>query len=141
MPSVTKTVVMNAEINKVYQVITDYSKYAEFMDGVSGVKVLQNSEASAKVEYSLNLIKTFSYTLSMTHNKPTKVSWIFESGDIFKRNNGSWSLKDLGDNKTEVTYDLDVDVKVFAPSPIVKALTEKNLPNLLAQVEKRAQKI
>nr|BDT28584.1 SRPBCC family protein [Bacteriovorax sp. HI3] len=141
MASASRTEVVDVDINKLYDVIVDYAKYPDFVDGVSSTKVLSQNETSAKVEYSVNLIKSFKYTLATTQSRPTKVSWVLESGDLFKKNDGNWTLKDLGNGKTEVTYSLEVDFKMFAPNAILSALTEKNLPVMMQSFFKRAKSV
>lgn len=131
MANATRTEVVDIEINKLYDTIVEYDKYPEFVDGVSAIKVLNKDDKSAKVEYSLNMIKSFKYIINTKQEKPTRVSWTLDSGDLFKKNDGEWILKDLGGGKTEVTYSLDVDFKIFAPSSILSALTEKNLPVMM----------
>jgi coenzyme Q-binding protein COQ10 len=130
-----------APIDKVYACIVDYASYPEFVDGVSSIKILEQSESGARVEYSLNMIKTFNYVLKLTHEKPNKVSWQLEGGDIFKRNNGSWNLSDRGDGTTAVKYELDVDFKGFAPKAIINKLVANNLPSMMDQYEKRAKSL
>ena len=130
-----------APIDKVYACIVDYASYPEFVDGVSSIKILEQSEGGARVEYSLNMIKTFNYVLKLTHEKPNKVSWQLEGGDIFKRNNGSWNLSDRGDGTTAVKYELDVDFKGFATKAIINKLVANNLPSMMDQYEKRAKSL
>lgn len=139
MATASRTEIVDVDINKLYDVITDYASYADFVDGVSSTKVISQSDTSAKVEYSVNMIKSFKYTLATTQVKPTKVSWVLDSGDLFKKNDGMWTLKDLGGGKTEVTYSLEVDFKMFAPNSILTALTQKNLPIMMESFFKRAK--
>jgi len=139
MATATRTETVDVDINKLYDVITDYARYPEFVDGVSSIKVLSQNEKEAKVEYAVNMIKSFKYVISTSQTRPTKVSWVLESGDLFKKNDGSWTLKDLGNGKTEVTYSLEVDFKMFAPNAILTALTEKNLPVMMQSFFKRAK--
>ncbi len=139
MAKASRTEIFDVDINKFYEIIEDYEKYPEFVDGVSEIEVLEKSETSAKVKYSLNLIKKFTYTLSMTQEKPRKLSWVLDSGDFFKTNSGSWELKDLGDGKTEVTYSLEVDFKILAPKMIVNKLVATNLPQMMKAYYKRAK--
>ncbi|MEA9358520.1 SRPBCC family protein [Bacteriovorax sp. PP10] len=139
MATATRTEIVDVDINKLYDVIVDYAKYADFVDGVSSTKVISQSETSAKVEYSVNMIKSFKYTLATTQVRPTKVSWVLDSGDLFKKNDGQWLMKDLGGGKTEVTYTLEVDFKMFAPNSILTALTQKNLPVMMESFFKRAK--
>jgi coenzyme Q-binding protein COQ10 len=139
MASASRTEVVDVEIGKLYDVLVDYAKYPEFVDGVSGIKVLAQNETSAKVEYSLNLIKSFKYIINISQERPGHINWTLDSGDLFKKNSGEWTLKDLGNGKTEVTYSLDLDFKMFAPSSILSALTSKNLPIMMESFFKRAK--
>lgn len=141
MAHANKVVIFEAPIEKVFQAITDYESYPDFVEGVSAVRVLESTEDGALVEYDLNFIKTFQYRLQMKHTKPTEVRWSLESGDIFKKNQGYWKFKDLGDGRTEVEYDLELDVKMFAPSALVNKLATKSLPAMLESYHQRARKL
>lgn len=138
-----KVVTFEAPIEKVYQAITDYRGYVDFVEGVSEVDIKEETEKGALVEYSINMIKKVRYTLRMTHQKPTQVTWALESGDLFKKNEGFWKLKDNGDGTTEVTYNVSIDIKGFIPmaSKIVSSLTEGQLPKMLKSYEQRAQSL
>jgi coenzyme Q-binding protein COQ10 len=139
MASASRTEVVDVDINKLYDVLVDYAKYPDFVDGVSGIKVISQSDTAARVEYSVNMIKSFKYVLNIKQVKPNGLSWTLDSGDLFKKNDGEWKLRDLGNGKTEVTYSLDLDFKMFAPSSILTALTSKNLPVMMESFFKRAK--
>ena len=89
---------------------------------------------------NLNLIKKMSYTIRLSHKPTQEVSWSLISGDLMKVNNGRWTLKDLGENKTEVTYSLEVELKGFLPGlgMIEKTLVNTNLPLTMKAFAKRA---
>jgi len=133
--------VFQVPTEKLYECIVDYASYPDFVEGVSSIKVLESNDQGARVEYSLNMIKTFSYVLKMTHQKPNKVSWELEGGDIFKINQGSWNLSDRGDGTTDVKYNLEVDFKGFAPKAIINKLVANNLPSMMDQYESRAKSL
>jgi coenzyme Q-binding protein COQ10 len=139
LAKVETTEVFQAPLDNVYSVIVDYQSYPEFVDGVSSVNILEQDEQGARVEYALNLIKKFTYILKLTHKAPNQVSWELESGDIFKKNSGSWSLIDLGNGETEVNYQLDIEFKGFAPKAVVNKLVSGNLPKMMAQYHERAK--
>lgn len=141
MAHANKVMIFEAPIEKVYQAITEYEHYMDFVEGVSNVKVIDQTEGGALVEYHLNFIKTFTYRLKMTHEHPTKISWELDSGDLFKTNKGYWKLKDLGDGRTEVEYDLELDVKMFAPKALVNKLANNSLPAMLESYHKRARSL
>jgi ribosome-associated toxin RatA of RatAB toxin-antitoxin module len=141
MPAANRKEVFDAPIEKVYEVILDYESYPEFVDGVSEVKVIEQDEKGALVEYSLNMIKKFTYRLRLHHNRPNSVTWEFDSGDIFKVNRGHWKLKDLGDGRTEVDYEVELEVKIFAPKAIINKLATKSLPAMLQAYHQRAKSL
>ncbi len=141
MANVERKEIFDVEINKFFDVIIDYESYPDFVDGVSAIEVLEFSPEEAKVRYFINLIKKFSYTLKMYQERPRKVSWELLDGDLFKKNNGSWSLKELGEGKTEVTYALDVEFKIFAPKMVVNKLVGHNLPAMMKAWHERVKGI
>ena len=143
MTATTTKKTFKAPIENVYHVITDYKSYPEFVEGVSDVNVIEQTEDGALGEYSLNLIKNFKYRLKLKHIVNQSVIWELDSGDLFKINRGSWKLKKLSDNETEVTYEVEIAVKGFIPGSgrIIKKLTEVNLPSMMDAYEKRAQEI
>lgn len=140
MAIVQRTEIFDVPIEKVYDVIVDYKSYPDFVVGCTEIEVLENNETGARVKYFLNLIKKFSYITKLTHTRPTSVSWVLESGDIFKVNSGSWSLKDLGNSKTEVTYKLELDFKILAPKMIVNKLVSTNFPMMMKAYHDRCKK-
>lgn len=143
MAQAKRSEIFDIDINKFYEVLVDYKNYPEFVTGVNEIEILEFSETSARVKYSIDMIKKLTYTLKMTHVKPNKVSWAFESGDLFKINQGSWELKDLGNGKTQVDYSIELDIKGFIPGSgmIVNKLTETSLPSMMKSYFQRAKSL
>ncbi len=141
MAQATRTEIWEAPIEKIYEAIVDYASYPQFVAGVHEVEILESSDGGARVKYSLNVIKKISYILKLTHQKPHRIDWVLESGDIFKQNDGTWELKDLGEGKTEVTYGLEVNIKGFVPKAIVNGLTSKNLPAMMKSFHDRSKEL
>ena len=141
MPAVNKTEIFEAPIENIFKVIKDFEAYPDFVDGVSKVTILEETKTTIKAKYSLNMIKSFEYIVNVKLKSPTEVSWTLDSGDLFKKNNGSWTLKKIDDHKTEVTYGLDVDFKVFAPKMIVNKLVKTSLPQMMKSFHKKAKEL
>ncbi len=142
MASAEKIVVMNASKEQIMTVLKDYESYSEFMDGVSNVEIMSREGNVVKAQYDLNIIKTFSYTLALSENE-NGLSWTFDNGDIFSINSGSWALNDLGDGTTEVTYNIEIEIKIkmLGVGMITKKLVNTSLPSMMKNVERRAQSI
>lgn len=135
-----QTKVFPVNIEKFYEAIIDYGAYPKFIPGVNETKVLEQDENGARVEYAVNVIKKFSYIVKLKHDRPNKVSWTLESGDLFKSMDGSWELKSLSENETEVTYTVGIDFKLFAPKMVVNTLVKKNLPEVMEAMFDQAKK-
>ena len=123
-----------------YKAITDYKSYPSFVDGMKSVEVQTESAEGATVKFNLSLIKDISYMIKLSHKPNSEVSWSLVTGDMMKVNNGKWTIKDLGGNKTEVTYSLEVELKGFLPGlgMIEKTLVTTNLPLNMKAFAKRA---
>lgn len=139
MPSVSKRKIFQVPLKKLYQVIIDVENYPNFVTGVHGITILEKSDSKLKVEYQLNILKSFKYVIEMNLTPETEVSWHLVEGDIFKKNTGSWKLKAINEDQTEAIYTLEVDFKIFAPSMIVSKLVGSNLPQMLDAFEHRAR--
>ena len=141
MAKASRTEIYEVPASKFYQAIIDYKSYGQFVPGVDSIEVQNESADGATVKFNINVIKKISYTLKLSHKPNQEVSWSLVTGDYMKTNNGRWQLKDLGGNKTEVTYSLEIEVKGFIPglSLIEKGLVETNLPMTMASFAKRAE--
>ena len=104
MPKVERTEIFDVDIDSFYKVITDYEAYPSFVDGVSEIVVVKKTKTKAEVEFIINLIKKFSYSLDIKQKEGTGISWTLIKGDIFKKNTGGWILKDMKEKGTKVTY-------------------------------------
>jgi coenzyme Q-binding protein COQ10 len=140
MAKAERTEVFDVPVDKFYKAIIDYKAYPSFVDGMKSIEVQSESADGATVKFCLNIIKEIAYTLKLSHKPNKEVSWSLTSGDMMKVNNGKWTLKDLGNNKTEVTYSLEVELKGFIPGlgMIEKTLVSTNLPASMKAFGKRA---
>jgi coenzyme Q-binding protein COQ10 len=143
MAKAERTETYDVTPDKIYKAIVDYKAYPEFVAGMSSLKIIESNPTGATVEFSINIIKNLSYTLKLSHEENKKVSWTLVTGDMMKTNNGCWTLKDLGNGKTEVNYNLEIEFKGFLPGlgMIEKTLVNTNLPMTMKAFADRAAKL
>jgi coenzyme Q-binding protein COQ10 len=139
MPGASRTVVIHAPADVLFDVITDYASYPQFLSDVADARLVQRSGDTAIVEFGLNLIKKIHYSLKMTEVRPTSVRWVLHESSLMKANVGGWTLEPLPDGTTRATYEVDVTPKGFVPGPIVNALTGRTLPATLEAFKQRAE--
>ena len=140
MPAAEKSVEINAPIEKVYEVVTDFEKYPEFLSEVKNVKVVKKSPKKPVVEFEVKYVKTFRYTLEFDLKKPTDVKWKLVEGD-FRDNRGFWKLEKKGKNKTKATYSAELDFGFFVPKSILNKVISTGLPSMLQKFKERIESI
>ena len=57
-------------------------------------------------------VKEIGYTIRLTETPNTSLSWTLIRGDFMEVNNGSWTLTDLGDGRTQALYSVEIVPKV-----------------------------
>lgn len=123
-----------------YKIVADYENYHHFLSEVKGCKVLKTEGHRKLVEYTVQMVKNFKYTLWMTETENKEITWEFAGGDIFKTSTGYWKLADEG-GKTRASYGVEATFNLFVPGPIAKALVNVNLPNMMAAYHKRVSEL
>lgn len=140
MAKASTTEVFNCTPEQFFNIISDYSKYHEFLPEVKKCNVLKTEGNRKLVEYNVSVIKSFKYNLWMTEDAPKSITWEFASGDVFKTSVGSWKLEDEA-GKTRATYTVEATFSMFVPGPIANALVSVNLPNMISSYHKRVKQL
>ncbi len=103
---------IDAPIDQVWALVEDVEKAPEWQGGLKALRAVERddhgratlceSESDAKV-------RTVKSTVRFSYDGPTSLTWRQEKGEL-KSVEGSWTLADLGGNRTRATYDLEVDL-------------------------------
>ena len=107
------TAEIEAPLDLVWKLVEDVEKAPEWQGGMTGLRgverdgegraTLCDADVDAKVKTLKSKIR-FNYS-----EAPTRLSWVQESGDM-KAVKGSWTLEDLGGDRTRATYRIEVDL-------------------------------
>lgn len=141
MAKVVRDKEMNVPTPLLLRAITEAENYPKFLPEVVSAKKVSGTPEKYQVKFEIEVVKKFQYTLEFQSNGTDKVSWRLIESDFFKKNEGSWNLKSLGDKKTAVHYELDVDFGFLVPGFISKKLTEVSLPKMFDAFESRAKEL
>ncbi len=145
MSVVTKQVVIEAPIERVYEIVVDYERYPEFVPGIRRCRV-RGGKGEKHVEYELDLgVKRIRYVLRHEEQRPRRVSWSLVSGDMMKVSNGSWELSD-DRGRTRAVY--SVEIQIARPPLVPQALVDRvsdeltkvQLPKTLEAFKARAER-
>ena len=139
MAGAKHTKVFDVSLDALWDVITDYEGYADFVEGAESVEVTKREGKNVYANYTVSMFgKKVHYTLKHSESPKKGLTWEMVEGEFFKHNSGGWDLKPLGENQVEATYTVDVGLPLLVPKAIVNTLTGTQLPSMMAAFEKRA---
>jgi coenzyme Q-binding protein COQ10 len=139
MAGASRSIVIHAPADVLFDVITDYASYPSFLSDVSSTRILEKTADGAVVEFGLNLIKKVTYSLKMVEARPNSVRWTLHESSLMKSSVGGWTLEPQADGSTKATYEVEVVPRGFVPGPVVNALTGRTLPATLEAFKTRAE--
>ncbi|NTX01900.1 MULTISPECIES: type II toxin-antitoxin system RatA family toxin [Myxococcus] len=139
MPGASRTIVINAPIEKVFDVITQYERYPEFLSEVKETRTANRKDNTVDVHYKVDVMKTVRYSIRVVEERPRRMSWTFIEGEVMKDNKGSWVLEPEGEGKTRATYNVEMALGLLVPKAVVNALVDTSLPKMLEAFKRRAE--
>ena len=140
MPGASRSIVVNAPPEKVYDIVINYDRYPEWLTEVKKIRTSDRKGNEVKVHYEVDFkVKTIRYTILVREERPQRMSWSFVEGEVMKDNKGSWVLEPEGEGKTKVTYSVEVTVGPLVPKSILNTLVDQSLPKMLEAVKRRVE--
>jgi len=136
------TIVIEAAMSEVSQVLFDLEKYPEWSDSITKVKVTERDEegrvTGATLTISAGAVKD---EVSLSYNwdgAPARLEFELEDANMLTKMDGAYILKDLGD-ETEVTYELSVGVSMPIPQMMVTKQEKTTIDQALAQLKEHCE--
>lgn len=131
---------MKAPAEVVYEVVTDYESYPEFLPMIKETEILERQDNVVVCKFSIFVVKNFEYVLRLEHDPPHKTRWTYVRGD-FKNSEGGWDFEPIDEVSCRVTYSVDMDMGFFVPKIISKQVVSASLPSMLTSIQKRAEAV
>ena len=139
MPKATLVLTVDVPPDFFFDVVTDYRRYPEFVPDLRYVRVVSESTDTSQIDFEVHVIRTLRYTLSLEYERPSRVRWSLVSGDLMKRNEGSWEIEEAGPGRTRATYTLELKLGAMVPAAVTTRLAQAGLPAMLDQFKVRAE--
>ena len=139
MPS--HSLLIEAEPAVCFDEITRYETFPEWQSAVKEVDVLSldASGLGRDVRFVIDArVRSVSYTLRYSYERPHRVSWDYLSGDV-RSVEGDFVFDDRGDGTTLATYSLDIDPGVWLPGRVKKMLTEQVMKRSVEDLKRRVE--
>ena len=136
------TIVIEAPMSQVSEVLFDLEKYPDWSDSITKVKVSERDESGrvtgATLTISAGALKD---EVSLSYNwdgAPQRLEFELEDANMLTKMDGAYILKDLGD-ETEVTYELSVGVSMPIPQMMITKQEKTTIDQALAQLKEHCE--
>jgi len=141
----SSTADIDAPLEEVWALVEDVQRAPEWQGGLKDIERLERddegratlveSETDAKVRSVKSIVR-------FTYDGPDALRWTQEKGDL-KSVVGSWTLEDLGGNRTRATYALEVDLgrrlSLLVRGPLVDGLRHMLVSSRAGELKKRIE--
>ncbi|MFC5800349.1 SRPBCC family protein [Streptomyces formicae] len=139
----SSSITIDAAPAEVMGVISDFARYPEWTGEVKETEVLEKDDQGRAVQVRLVLdagaIKD-DHTLAYTWTGENQVSWTLVKSQMLRTLDGSYTLAPVaGGERTEVTYQLTVDVKIPMLGMIKRKAEKVIIDRALAGLKKRVE--
>lgn len=112
----TQSITIEAPAAEIMAVIADFRAYPEWAEAVKETEVLSSTSGgrAEKVRFVLDAgVVKDTYVLVYDWSEDgLSVSWTLSEGQVQKAQHGSYTLRPESDQRTEVTYNLAVDLSI-----------------------------
>ena len=136
------TIVIEAPMSQVSEVLFDLEKYPDWSDSITKVKVTERDEGGRVTGATLTIAAgALKDEVSLSYNwdgAPGRLEFELEDANMLTKMDGAYTLKDLGD-ETEVTYELSVAVSMPIPQMMVTKQEKTTIDQALAQLKEHCE--
>lgn len=140
----TQTMTIAASPERILEVLLDFEAYPTWAHDLKGVTV-ESRDGSGRAEAvtfrAAAMGRSTSYTLYYHYeDDPIRMSWELVRGDIMRDIVGSYLLEPAGDDRTNVTYDLTVDLVVPLPGFVKRRAESRIINTALRELKDRLER-
>jgi len=141
-PRATESITVNAAPATIYEVVTDFEHYADWVSDLKRIEIVSRDEQGRAVEVEFRAAafgRSTTYTLHYDYAQaPTELSWRQIQGDLTETLNGRYRFEPDGD-ETKVTYDLEVELLVPIPTFIKSRAAYRIQTQALRELKAQAE--
>ena len=119
MAEVSKTVLIEHPVTRMYELVIDVRKYPEFLPWCGGVEIFEESDEilEAKIHVKFKGLNQYFHTRNI-NIRPTSIEMNFVDGP-FKKFHGSWKFTALREDACKIEFHLNYEFESMILEKIV----------------------
>jgi ribosome-associated toxin RatA of RatAB toxin-antitoxin module len=139
----TERITVSATPERCFAVANDIERYPEWAADIKEVTVHERDDQGRPSLASFRAAafgRSTTYTLAYDHrDAPRVLGWRLTKGDITTRLDGRYEFVPTGDGGTEVTYHLEVELRVPIPGFIYRRAQSRIMSTALRELRARVE--
>ncbi len=139
----TEHMVVSAAPEQCFAVAADIEQYPQWAADIKQVTVIRRDDKDRPAEVTFRagaFGRSTSYTLAYDYsNSPGTLAWKQTSGDLTSKLDGDYRFERAGDGNTEVTYTLEVELRVPLPGFIKRRAQSRIMHTALEELKSRVE--
>lgn len=140
MATVTQSIAVQAPAEVVFDIVSDFAHYPDFLAEIIRADVVSKSATKATVAFSANVIKRIDYTMVFELKRPREIRWTMVDGDaLIRSNDGWWKFEALEKNLTDLTFSCEMHFNIWLPKSIAEGVITSHLPVMMKNFKVRAE--
>lgn len=143
MPVLSKTVEVTADAASIMAIVADIERYPEWNEGVKGAWVLARYDdgrpSQVRLDTAVQGIEG-TYIHAVYYPGENQIQTVMQQGKLFAKQEQLFSVVATG-AASLLTVDMDVQVTMPVPEPMVKMLLNNVLEHLAENLKQRAEQL
>lgn len=143
MPVLSKTVEVTADAASIMAIVADIERYPEWNEGVKGAWVLARYDdgrpSQVRLDTAVQGIEG-TYIHAVYYPGENQIQTVMQQGELFAMQEQLFSVVATG-AASLLTVDMDVQVTMPVPEPMVKMLLNNVLEHLAENLKQRAEQL
>jgi ribosome-associated toxin RatA of RatAB toxin-antitoxin module len=143
VPIVSKTVEVSASAESIMAIVADFESYPDWNEEIKGCWILARYDDGRPSQLRLDTSvqgMDGTYIQAVYYPGENQVQTVMQKGDLFKKQEQVFSVVEMG-TTTLLTVDLDVEVTLPVPAPMVKKVVNDALDHLAENLKARAEEL
>jgi ribosome-associated toxin RatA of RatAB toxin-antitoxin module len=139
----TERMVVGATPEQCFAIVSDVERYPDWAADIKQVEVAKRDDSGQALEVTFRAAafgRSTSYTLEYDYSgAPRTISWRQVRGDLTMKLDGAYTFDDAGEGRTQVTYVLEVELKVPLPGFIKRRAQSRIMHTALEDLRSRVE--
>ena len=139
----TERMVVTATPDQCFAVVSDLERYPEWAADIKQVTIESRDGEGRPTAVTFRagaFGRSTSYTLSYDYSQaPDVLAWVQVRGDITSKLDGTYTFDPVGDGTTQVTYTLEVELRVPLPGFIKRRAQSRIMHTALEELRARVE--